>query len=121
MNKAIVMSGSDNVATLLGAVSAGSLVDLIDKQGNALPAVKALENIPAGNKIALRELAPGEHMVKYGAACGLISAPIRKGDLVHVHNVKSERINIPDEIVADILREMNYTRREVADGRTTDF
>lgn len=113
MSKAIVMSEVDNVATLLAGVAAGTLVSLIDKQGNALPAVEALENIPAGNKIALRDLRPGEHMVKYGAACGLVSAPIRKGDLVHVHNVKSERINIPDEIIADILREMNYTRREV--------
>ena len=111
MNKAIVMSELDNVATLLAETPAGTSVELIDKQGGRLPAIKALETIPAGNKIALRDLAPGEHMVKYGAACGLISAPIARGELVHVHNVKSERINIPDEIVEDILREMNYTRR----------
>ena len=107
--KAIVMSASDNVATVLAESPAGSLVELIDKQGGALPPVKALETIPAGNKIALRDLAPGEPMVKYGADCGRVSAPIARGKLVHVHNVKSERINIPDEIVADILREMNYT------------
>ena len=113
MSKAIVMSESDNVATLLAETPAGASVDLIDKQGGRLPAVKALEAIPGGNKIALRDLAPGEPMIKYGAACGLISAPVLRGELVHVHNVKSERINIPDEIIEDILREMNYTRREV--------
>ena len=111
MSKAIVMSDKDNVATVLAEVAAGAMVELIDKQGGKLPAVKALDTIPAGNKIALRDVAPGEHMVKYGAACGFISAPIARGELVHVHNVKSERINIPDEIVADILREMNYTRQ----------
>ena len=111
MSKAIVMSDQDNVATMLAECPAGTAVELIDKQGGNLPAVKALETIPAGNKIALRDLAPGEHMIEYGAACGLVGAPIRKGELVHVHNVKSERINIPDEIVADILREMNYTRQ----------
>lgn len=112
MDKAIVMSQADNVATLLSAVTAGALVSLIDKQGGELPAVEARENIPAGNKIALRDLKPGEPMIKYGSACGTVSAAIRKGELVHVHNVKSGRINIPDEIVEDILREMNYTRRE---------
>ena len=113
MSKAIIMSEADNVATLLAGIAVGAAVSLIDKQGSALPAIDALENIPAGNKIALRDLQPGENMIKYGAACGKISAPIRKGELVHVHNVKSERINIPDEIIEDILREMNYTRREV--------
>ena len=113
MSKAIVMSEAVNVATLLAGVAAGATVSLIDKQGGVLPAIEALENIPAGNKIALRDLRPGEQMVKYGAACGTISALVRKGELVHVHNVKSERINIPDEIIEDILREMNYTRREV--------
>ncbi len=114
MSKAIVMSERDNVATLLSAAVGGSSVSLIDKQGGALPAVEAVESIPAGNKIALRDLQPGEAMIKYGAPCGAISAPVRKGELVHVHNVKSGRINIPDEIVEDILREMQYTRREVA-------
>ena len=113
MGKAIVMSEADNVATLLAEAAKGSLVSLIDKQGGELPAVEACETIPAGNKIALRDLAPAENMVKYGAACGVVSAPIRKGEMVHVHNVKSKRINIPDEIVEDILREMNYVRQEV--------
>ena len=42
--KAIVMSASDNVATVLAESPAGSLVELIDKQGGALPPVKALES-----------------------------------------------------------------------------
>ena len=112
MSKAIVMSETDNVATLLAEAAKGSLVSLIDKQGKQLPALEAREAIPAGNKIALRDLAPNESMVKYGAACGVVSAPIAKGELVHVHNIKSKRINIPDEIVEDILREMNYVRQE---------
>ncbi len=112
MSKAIVMSEADNVATLLSEAAKGAEVNLIDKRGGKLSPVEACETIPAGNKIALRDLKPGERMIKYGAACGVVSAAIRKGELVHVHNVKSERINIPDEIVEDILREMNYTRRE---------
>jgi hypothetical protein len=111
MSKAIIISDSDNVATMLAENPVGTMIELIDKQGGKLPAIKALEIIPNGNKIALRDLEPGEHMIKYGEACGLVYARIAKGELVHVHNVKSERINIPDEIVEDILREMHYTRR----------
>ena len=121
MNKAIVMSEADNVATLLSKAVKGTKVELIDKKGGALPPVEASETIPAGNKIALCDLKPGGHMIKYGAVCGVVSAPISRGEFVHVHNVKSERINIPDEIVEDILREMHYTRGRRYEPKRFDF
>ena len=112
MPKAIVMAENDNVATALENISKGQEVELIVKGGGKLPPVKAREDVPYGNKLALIALAPGEHMIKYGVACGKVSRAIEPGCFVHVHNVRSERIDIPEEIIGDILAQMRYTPEE---------
>ncbi len=46
-------------------------------------------NIPAGHKIALKDISRGEKIIKYGEVIGVAKEDIKKGDWVHVHNVKS--------------------------------
>ena len=53
--------------------------------------IKVLNDIPIGHKIALRDIAPGEGVVKYGVDIGKVVAPIKKGEHVHVHNLKTRR------------------------------
>ena len=53
--------------------------------------VKALADIPLGHKIALRDFKKGDTVIKYGQDIGKVVAPIKKGDHVHVHNVKTKR------------------------------
>jgi len=43
--------------------------------------------VPAGHKVALRAIEPGEPIVKGGAVIGHASAPIEAGGHVHTHNV----------------------------------
>ena len=59
--------------------------------GNASPKLKVLRDIPLGHKIALQDFTPGDTVVKYGVDIGKIVAPIKKGEHVHVHNVKTKR------------------------------
>jgi len=47
--------------------------------------------VPLGHKVALRPLASGEQVIKYGIAIGRATRDIRAGEHVHVHNVKGER------------------------------
>ena len=42
-----------------------------------------------GHKYALRDIAEGENVVKYGMPIGHASCAIKKGEHVHVHNVKT--------------------------------
>jgi (2R)-sulfolactate sulfo-lyase subunit alpha len=49
------------------------------------------QDVPIGHKIALRDLAVGETVIKYGHDIGRVVAPIRKGDHVHTHNLKTKR------------------------------
>ncbi len=42
-----------------------------------------------GHKYALRDIGEGENIVKYGMPIGHATCPIKKGEHVHVHNVKT--------------------------------
>ena len=53
--------------------------------------IASLANIPLGHKIALRDFAKGDTVTKYGEDIGKVVAAIKKGDHVHVHNVKTKR------------------------------
>lgn len=50
-----------------------------------------LDAVPLGHKVALRDLAAGEQVVKYGVPIGRTSQEVRAGQHVHVHNLKGER------------------------------
>lgn len=52
---------------------------------------KVLNDIPIGHKIALADLNVGDNVVKYGVNIGKVVAPIKKGEHVHVHNLKTRR------------------------------
>lgn len=53
--------------------------------------IKALADIPIGHKIALKPLAVGDGVIKYGVDIGRVVAEIPLGGYVHVHNVKTRR------------------------------
>ena len=54
-------------------------------------ALEARQDIPIGHKIALRDMQPGDTVVKYGIDMGKVVAPIRAGEHAHVHNIKTKR------------------------------
>ena len=85
MITAIVISADDNVATALEAIERGQTV----RAGAST--VTAAEAIPRGHKIALRAIAEGDRVVKYGSPIGTASREIAAGAHVHTHNVASTR------------------------------
>lgn len=52
---------------------------------------EARSNIPIGHKLAIRPIAEGETIIKYGVDIGRAVAPIGAGEHLHVHNVKTKR------------------------------
>ena len=76
---------SDNVAVALHAIQAGT----------AFLGVTALQDIPQGHKMALRPMAEGEQVVKYGFSIGHATAGVEAGAWVHTHNMKT---NLSGEI-----------------------
>ena len=53
--------------------------------------VKAAQDIPIGHKIALKNMAVGDTVLKYGVDIGKVVAPIKMGEHAHVHNIKTKR------------------------------
>lgn len=86
--KAIRMSERDNVATAMSDLSEGERV--VVKDGEEVK-VTVSRSIPFGHKFAIRPIAKGEEVVKYGEVIGRAVADIKKGDHVHVHNIESLR------------------------------
>ena len=83
-NPVIVISEADNVATALEALEAGQV--LVDAGS-----LTVREPIPRGHKVALRPIAAGAAVLKYGSPIGVASADIPAGAHVHTHNVSSSR------------------------------
>lgn len=88
---ALKVDDLDNVATIFAnGIVDGTQVEVRDKKGNS-EILTVHGDVPYGHKIALRDLAPGEHIMKYGECIGAASHPIHKGDYVHVHNLDALR------------------------------
>jgi SAF domain len=85
VNRAVVISAADNVATALEPLAAGESVQVGDIT------VTLAEAIPRGHKLALHAIGVGDRVIKYGSPIGLASADIAAGAHVHVHNVASTR------------------------------
>lgn len=77
----LAMHPDDNVALCLDPVVPGDVL---------AASVMAGEAVPAGHKIALAGIGPGEAVRKYGQVIGLATAAIPPGCHVHVHNVSAD-------------------------------
>jgi (2R)-sulfolactate sulfo-lyase subunit alpha len=53
--------------------------------------VSAKGDIPIGHKLAIKDLASGSTVIKYGIDIGKVVAPISVGEHAHVQNIKTKR------------------------------
>jgi len=83
MKNVFKINPADNVAVALQDLKAGGT---IQSDGKEIP---VRELVPAGHKIAIRNIAKDEFVMKYGYPIGTAASDIKAGDRVHTHNVKS--------------------------------
>jgi altronate hydrolase len=114
----IVLHPGDNVA--VARVALARHAEIARPDGSTL---RVRADIGAGHKIALRPIAPGERVLKYGQSIGAATAPIEAGEHVHVHNLGMSDMPPPDAgdgacvdllLVAEPATFEGYVR---ADGR----
>ena len=53
--------------------------------------VPCTQDIPIGHKVALKDMNSGDTVIKYGVDIGRVVAPIKRGEHLHDHNVKTKR------------------------------
>ncbi len=81
MTDVVRIRPEDMVAVALRPLTKGTAVQAGDLS------VTLKEDIPMGHKIALRDIAEGEKVIKYGFPIGVATAPIALGEHVHTHNL----------------------------------
>lgn len=83
---AIVVDRKDNVATALRQLEQGDSIR-VELGANVID-VTLSQTIPFGHKFALKDIEPGEPIIKYGEVIGLATRKIMKGEHTHIHNVE---------------------------------
>jgi (2R)-sulfolactate sulfo-lyase subunit alpha len=88
----LVHDRRDNVGVVVvESLSAGSDILGVVTEDNSEIRVACNQDVPIGHKVALRDLAVGDAVIKYGQDIGRVAQPIRRGDHVHIHNLKTRR------------------------------
>ena len=87
MRKVLILDPRDNIAVCLADLAEGDVI----KQDDITITVK--NKIPRGHKIATREIAKNDGIIKYGERMGHAVAPIAIGEHVHVHNILGDRLS----------------------------
>ena len=88
----VLHDAKDTVAVVVvegvtaGAVMTGWIMD-----EDRMIKVQARQDIPIGHKVALKDMAVGDTVWKYGIDMGKVVAPIQTGQHAHVHNIKTKR------------------------------
>ena len=82
----------DSVAVVVveGIKAGTALTGLILDEDRTID-LECREDIPIGHKVALKDMAVGDTVIKYGVDIGKVVQPIRKGAHAHVHNIKTKR------------------------------
>ncbi len=101
--KAIIINESDNVFVAVESIACGETVH----------GVTLLEDVPSGHKVALKDIATGENIIKYGSPIGHATADIKKGSHVHIHNLKTNLKGVLEYSYSPALAEEKASRTDM--------
>ena len=88
----VLHDAKDTVAVVVvEGVKAGAALNGWIMDEDRMINLQALQDIPIGHKVALKDMAVGDTVWKYGIDMGKVVAPIQTGQHAHVHNIKTKR------------------------------
>jgi len=88
----LVHDKHDNVGVVVVEdLKAGDEMLCVVTEDNSDFKLTVRHDVPIGHKVALKDLAEGDTVIKYGEDIGRIIAPVATGEHVHVHNLKTKR------------------------------
>ncbi len=82
----LVLAPGDNIAVATAELPAGSEREIAGTR------IVLATKVDVGHKFALRSIAKGERIVKYGAPIGVALRAIAAGEYIHTHNMGSDYI-----------------------------
>ncbi|HZY63058.1 MAG TPA: UxaA family hydrolase [Edaphobacter sp.] len=87
----LVHDAADNVGVAVVDLEAGTECNGRNLADNSALKARAEQAIPLGHKLALKDFNVGDTAIKYGCEIGRVVAPIKAGNHVHTHNLKTKR------------------------------
>ena len=87
--QAVVITPKDSVAVATIDLKKGQVAKMFI--GEKVLEVTLKDDVKFGHKFAIKDIAKGEHVLKYGESIGTSTRDIAVGEHVHVHNVESDR------------------------------
>lgn len=87
MQNFLRINDNDNVAVAISTIAPGETIVVSGEAGDIT--VTALEEIPAGHKIALTDMPEGTSVIKYGFQIGFTKEDVKKGAWIHTHNLRT--------------------------------
>lgn len=107
MKRFLKINAADNVAVALADnLWAGESFDVDGVQ------VTLRETVARGHKFALRDIAEGENIVKYGYPIGHAAEPIPAGAWIHSHNLKTNLRDDLEYAYAPKVYEVGYPKSD---------
>ena len=83
---------NDSVAVVVTeGVKAGQQLTALILDENRTITVPCVADIPLGHKVAMKDMAVGDTVIKYGVDIGKVVVAIKTGEHSHVHNIKTKR------------------------------
>lgn len=93
--RVIALHPADNVVICTALIEAGAQVEI-----DGVPVI-ATSTIALGHKLARRDLARGDKVLRHGIPIGTMTSPAARGEHVHRHNLRSDYIPSHER---DVLR-----------------
>ena len=83
---------NDSVAVVVTeGIKAGQTLTALILDEDRTIQIPCKADIPLGHKVAIKDLAVGDTVIKYGVDIGKVVSAIATGDHAHVHNIKTKR------------------------------
>lgn len=116
MTSILKINPADNVVVAIQPQSAGAVITVDGKK------ITVLEDVPAGHKIAIKDLAEGEDVIKYGFPIGHAKEAKAAGSWMNENNIKTNLAGLlsyeyhPKDVVLNIPDEkrtfLGYRRKD---------
>lgn len=106
--KFLKINPADNVAVAIDPLKKGGGISVDGKD------IFLQEDIPAGHKVALKDFAENEDIIKYGYAIGHARCAITKGAWVNERNIKTNLEGVLEYSYSPKLAELNIPNRNLS-------
>jgi len=91
MIKFLIHDKTDTVGVATVDIKAGDMAEGRTMDTHETVKLKALQDIPLGHKIALKDHKRDDTVIKYKNDIGRVVSEIKAGEHVHIHNLKTKR------------------------------